>query len=90
MCLGSLNFDILHNSLKRILTVPLEVAQRTLKAPAVFVLSTVEGFVIFENFLTNLIVKIKKLYVCSKQFIIDQFLPMCKECFPICKKRNIE
>ncbi len=49
---------------------------------------TFESFVIFKNLLTNLVVNIYMLFIRMKQSIIDQLLSMCKDCVPICMKRD--
>ncbi len=43
------------------------------------------GFFRFEEFLTNLVVKIELLVVQSNQFIIDQSLSKCKDYMQVCK-----
>ncbi len=47
-------------------------------------------FFIFENFLTNLVVKVYLLFVGTKQCIIDKLLSVCKNGAPIRKKGNVE
>ncbi len=50
----------------------------------------IKRFVIFEDFLTNLVIKIDLLFVGMEQCFIDQLLSSGMDCLPISKMRNIE
>ncbi len=47
-------------------------------------------FVILEDFLINMVVKIDTLFVSTKQGTIDQLVSLGKNYIPICKKRDFE
>ncbi len=51
---------------------------------------TFKGIVIFQDLLTNLIVEIDMLFICTEQVIIDYLLLAYKCLVPIYKKRYIE
>ncbi len=65
----------------------IRVDPTNVKGPCSFAL---KRFIIFKNFLTNLVVKVDKLFVGTKQWIIDQLFSVCENGIPICKKRNVE